>query len=508
MTIRLLRQWNGYEDGDIATLTGSEESRLVGLGLATYAAEVIGSPSTLGADLVPATQVTRGTPVRIVMFGDSAANIGDISKTDGINYDQYYEAAVVTHQVSGILDMILDPTKTTISRKYPLAQIVGNCGISGQNTTQMLARDALAASSTRRAATDLLAMNPHVVIYRGQSINDLYAGSTVNAGNWKSVANAVFVNDIAIVERLLQSGAYVFFETIFAMGLADGTEGVAVTTAATADPASVRLAINYLHDLAVSRYSGNKKVNVLSSVGILRSSDGRFLNNCSVDGVHLSLHGDNMWAEYESVVLQGIFGKSSNIRYPGASIFPDPLMLTQTAGVCNSIAIAFSGSGATIANKKTEVINNINMQTSELTLSNVACSLTYTFTHPSIANNYPANTIYGIEYDYYIESVNGEVLKQLTFTARVDSTKTGQGRTLIDIVKTTNCGDLTNSLSGKLVIPPFKMVEPSSGLATFIISFSIGATGTAGEVLKVGVSAPRIVPGLSLNQLQNPNALV
>ncbi len=36
MTIRFLNAWNGYDDQDIATLSSAEESRLVGLGLATY----------------------------------------------------------------------------------------------------------------------------------------------------------------------------------------------------------------------------------------------------------------------------------------------------------------------------------------------------------------------------------------------------------------------------------------------------------------------------------------
>lgn len=36
MTIRFLNAWNGYDDQDIATLSSEEESRLVGLGLATY----------------------------------------------------------------------------------------------------------------------------------------------------------------------------------------------------------------------------------------------------------------------------------------------------------------------------------------------------------------------------------------------------------------------------------------------------------------------------------------
>lgn len=37
MSIRFLRPWNGYDDGDKATLSQNEEARLVGLGVATYA---------------------------------------------------------------------------------------------------------------------------------------------------------------------------------------------------------------------------------------------------------------------------------------------------------------------------------------------------------------------------------------------------------------------------------------------------------------------------------------
>ena len=40
MTIRFLRQWNGYDDQEIVTLSGAEESRLIELGIAVDATSV------------------------------------------------------------------------------------------------------------------------------------------------------------------------------------------------------------------------------------------------------------------------------------------------------------------------------------------------------------------------------------------------------------------------------------------------------------------------------------
>jgi len=56
MTIQFLAQWNGYEEEAVHTLSGAEETRLVGLGVARYYRVGMDGSSTSGAVFVPAIQ--------------------------------------------------------------------------------------------------------------------------------------------------------------------------------------------------------------------------------------------------------------------------------------------------------------------------------------------------------------------------------------------------------------------------------------------------------------------
>jgi hypothetical protein len=74
MTIRFLQSWNGYDDQDIATLSSEEETRLVGLGLATYT-----------------IRAARSAPATDSMVFESAADIpagvvGPVWLADGTYY--------------------------------------------------------------------------------------------------------------------------------------------------------------------------------------------------------------------------------------------------------------------------------------------------------------------------------------------------------------------------------------------------------------------------------------
>jgi hypothetical protein len=99
MTIRFVRQWNGYDDQQIATLSYSEEIRLVGLGIAIYYLDD-----------------QDGLSNKIVFYGDSltAANLTGTSST-------YLNGFGVTSNIlaNGIMD------------------VVGYAGYSGFNIKQL-----------------------------------------------------------------------------------------------------------------------------------------------------------------------------------------------------------------------------------------------------------------------------------------------------------------------------------------------------------------------------------
>ncbi len=78
MTIRFLNAWNGYDDQDIATLSSAEESRLVGLGLATF-------------DLFAEKSENRtGLNKNIILHGDSYMEYSAITASGVIN--QYLQS--------------------------------------------------------------------------------------------------------------------------------------------------------------------------------------------------------------------------------------------------------------------------------------------------------------------------------------------------------------------------------------------------------------------------------
>jgi hypothetical protein len=93
MTIRILRAWNGYADGDVVTLSAQEETRLVGLGLATagVTAEKSASfgysdvSSSLGDERFLIASVGNGAPTS---FEDSLKNTAIVqSMLDALGAD-------------------------------------------------------------------------------------------------------------------------------------------------------------------------------------------------------------------------------------------------------------------------------------------------------------------------------------------------------------------------------------------------------------------------------------
>lgn len=247
----------------------------------------------------------RTIPLAIATFGDSTANTG--ATTD------YREVTPVFPGSGATVNSFL-VTKAAVLNYYQRAVYVGNCGVSGDNTTQMLARDGLVYSSTRRAIADLLIMQPDVVLYRGGSINDIQ--TSVNNGNIESTAVAVIERHLSIVAKMVSLGLTVVDSGIFGYGA--GSSAVSPT------PDAVRaclLLINAGIKAGLSQY-GNK-ARYLDTSGLTNDGTGLYYPALTVDGLHLSPLGGEVHGRAEAALLTEMFGPSSGRSYYGKLLYGD-----------------------------------------------------------------------------------------------------------------------------------------------------------------------------------------
>lgn len=487
----------------------------------------------------------RTSPLRIATFGDSTANVGDIDEPDGLHFEMDVEIISAPHPAVGVqtaLGLLINKYATYMF--YPVAKLIANGGISGETTTQMLARDTLvitagafvvgmpyeivsggttdftlvgAADSRigtkftatgvgagtgtvksryRKSIKDIIDLNPDVIMLRGGSINDISSGSIVTPDNWRSVADNLFIRHVKIVSRLSSSGAVIFDHCIYGMGKNDGTNGTVVCDY----PDYVRKVIVYFIDKIKSFYSASKNVIVIDPRGLLCDHTGRFLEGITYDGVHLDAYGSYVLEMYISKLLTSLYGAPKSSSYDGLNLFPDP-MLTATAAqsygdLCTSITIGQSGS-AVRQNAKIEPVD-INgspkiMQTIEATVGSTVGGFSIGFSNPIISGNYPANSVFGIELDYLIKSLDSSGRKLTNFYLRFYSTKTGVG-TIIALLgpQTISIPLDAEGISGHLTLPPVQLQCATSELSDVQIKVVAEVTGSPGTI-KIGVSGPRII---------------
>lgn len=181
MTIRMLKAWNGLPEQLVTTLSSSEESRLVGLGLASFdldgPAENVrmAQLATDGAGNL----VYLGVPSRaksVVIFGDSITSI-NASSGAGYSYSP-------SHGYWNWANFLL-------GQRYKLLR---NAGVGGNWTQDMLTR----------IDSDVIAYRPDMVIV---------LGGTNDIANEVPVAT-ITTNLATIYEKILAAGCSVVAMTI------------------------------------------------------------------------------------------------------------------------------------------------------------------------------------------------------------------------------------------------------------------------------------------------------
>ena len=288
--------------------------------------------------------IFRRTAVNAATFGDSTANLG--STVDLRVLDVVFPGSGATIVSTGT-------NKLGAVHEFSQLQAIYNAGISGENTTQMLARDAAAASATRRAVQDVLAVRPDVVLLRGASINDLQG---VNNANWSATADAAAVRHLQLVSRFVTAGVPVIDSGCFGYG--DG----ALATSATPDAVrSALLRLNTLIKAGLSQFDGMAVY--VDPAGVLLDASGRFLPGVTADGLHLSDAGGRLHGPLEALALRRMFGIPQGRSIRGALLFPN---IFQTVNSGRPSGFSMSPSGAT-AVENVQVVDGKNCYTVDVT---------------------------------------------------------------------------------------------------------------------------------------------
>lgn len=423
----------------------------------------------------------RTTPVRVALFGDSTADFAQDSNWD-------CETPSPVFGASGTVSIGSYHERTTITQLYPMAHLVAACGIGGETTTLMLAREAAGSSATRKAVADLLSKKPDVIIYRGGSINDVAAATEATA---ESLAATAFTNQKTLIGRLLSAGVPIIVQGIFGYG--DGS------AANSATPNAVRTALLSLNAQTKAYCSGfpGRLYYIDPQEQGVQSADGRIVSGMSHDGVHLSTWGGYIAAQAEKTIFVALFGASANVRFQGANLIPNALFSATGAHAAGTRAtgLGLYSTNATLAGAGIEVGPDGQIyQVMTGTYTAAGNFLTIAIENAPIASaGIVSGDTFGFEYDFFIEPLNGLGLVPVVSGSfgGINIQKTAQGYVFCSN-KWTRGGAIQSRYAGKMALGPFRINEASANLALSGFSLQIGSDHTSGSV-KIGISNPRMV---------------
>lgn len=433
----------------------------------------------------------RTSPLRLVTFGDSTANTGPTQSPTSQDTSQIISSAWTAGTVS--LNLNIDKYQTNFY--YPQAYLVGNGGVSGETTTQMVARDTAGASSTRYAITDMINLQPHAVLLRAGGINDIVTATTATLAS--KVATA-YANHVLILNRFMAANIPVVDCGIY--GFANGSANTATDLTSTL---SAIVQLNALYAAYAAQYPS--KIQFINPTGLLSGSTGAYLSTrISGDGTHLTAYGQSLVAQKEAAALSYFFGPSSNVRYPGSNNISNALMANTGAVAYGTAPTGFSSltSNATRQNAKVEVINGKPFYTCEFAITatnnNGQMFMPY---DPSGTGSMAISSgdVWGFEFDFYVAGLNGYLPTPSSFSALLDTRDSvGSGRVVLNgMAVASSVGQLPGEFYGHLAFPPLKYGDASANLTTASqFLFQMSSNDSSGTY-KLGVGMPRIV---KLNQ--------
>lgn len=475
-------------------------------GATTSYTQISDDPAALTAAQVAAlgAGVTSGyvQSLRVVTFGDSTADMGTIRAGQVID-QEFCDVALGTGASS--VNQVL--SKLGFMQYYPAARVVGICGISGQTTTQMIAREALTPSTTRRAISDVLLKSPDVVIYRGGSINDVSGFTPATA---QATIDAVFDRHMQIVDSLVSCGVRVLDEGIFGFDGASGSPNATNLAAVRA----VIVSLNARWKAAIAQRD-SKMVRFLDTAGITHDG-GAYKPGFTelLDGTHISLYGGSVvWGKVEAEALTAWFGASAPRSYQGVNLLNTAqgslaLMSNGTTGSAigqtpTGFNLQYSSVGtpanAAVVQRNGRRFWQVECQPDGGAFANAVMFMPFgvnsaaTYKIPIVAGKQ-----YGFEFDWFIEMLDGGVVQSgISHIGRIDLRNGSAGNLVFDMSPGTGAAvspvDGLTSWAGHMRWSPIQISDDSSALTsasrwTWQVNFVNGGRG-----VRIGISSPNIV---------------
>lgn len=392
----------------------------------------------------------RGAQLRGATFGDSTANFGEMGNGIGVTDQEYM---TLTAAVAGTVAMACAGSKMWLKHIYPAFYPLANGGISGETTTQMLARDGAGASTTRRAVADVVSKKPDVVLLRGASINDILGLSLASLASDAQV-NAIRDRRINLSYKLASGCGLVIDEGCAGFDASSGTP--------PANLALVRDCVARLNAALATHYATNAPTNIawLTPVGLTCDSTGAYLPGytLSTDGTHLSLKAQIVVAQAEKTIIEYRFGRSAKVAFPGQNLLTSLAYLP----VAGSLPTGFAWSTAGTVGTATDAIEldaagEVGMRRSVASAGasaqvNLALPLNIYTGAPSPAITVTSGMKLGVEFDWTVATNDGSLLLTgLSVNTRLDIRNTGTGRIVLDdgIATETGSADFgVSSMSG------------------------------------------------------------
>ena len=513
MTVKLLMDWpdsrNGknYLAGNLLTTDAGTESGLVAAKMATstlsggtdYVPPVaqrqrhpvesefdpITGRSIFSAGETSSEMPLRTTPLRVATFGDSTANTNSTICAQDI-YTTTFAAHVANSQ---------SPERWQLPTFYPQAHLVANGGISGETTTNMLARETAAISATRKSISDVIDLRPDVVLLRAGSINNVLS---VTSGTLSSVVATCYAEHCQIINRFLDSGVIVIDEGII------GTDGTGAT-----ELAACLSAIQQLNTLFAAYAKTVPNVYFKDWTGILHDGSGLFSSGIAQQdglGRHAGLYAQSLIAREEAEIVSQVFGNCKGPRYQGPNVLKNAAVVA--ANLNNNSLFAsyqpgggFGGypTGCSVGvsqgvrqNGKVEVIDGKLYYTVE-NAATAANNYLNIYLPIDIANFVPAiGDIYGMEMDIIIGGVTNSTPPTLDqMIVKFDFTSAGQNIAISYQVASVSALPIAGYFKAHVTFPPFQF-PLDTGVLTAVEAFVQAGTD---EVVtwKLGVAMPRLV---------------
>lgn len=413
----------------------------------------------------------RQSVLRVATFGDSTATVVT-GNTDISFYDAPFPA-------SGATVIGPDLAKYCTGHYYPQARLVACGGITGETTTQMLARDNIAGSATRRAIADVLNLYPDVVLLRAGSINNI-AGIT--PATYAATISTCFSEHVTIINRFLAGGTTVIDEGIFGY-----------SSAAATYPDLVRQALLELNT-KFREYAASLNRFDLQFINTgLCDATGSYLPNMSGDGVHLSINGEMTLAKNEARVLTALFGESKGSQFKGVNLLLNPLFSASSVLAAGTVATGYvcTGTNATVANGKIEDIDGAIYQTYEITPTASAALGSIAIPFNPTTFGIVANDLLGFEVNVIVQALDGSSPPIPTeFYVRNDIYKTAAGRVIASEFTGTYSA-LDKQIKSRMGLL-YRCQEASAALSVSSAAYFTYKTDEI-KAFKIGISAPRLV---------------